>query len=174
MERLRRVGVDASAVSREHVLGEHATERRGRAQPQQRMDAERFARRAEVPHRPERIRHHEHAQARPPERGLAPEAAAGDGQELERGALDPLGRDDVKRDAESLSGPGAVALVAIEQLDDAARLAETARPRLGLGPGDRVDQPDAAVGRERVRRAPERVGVVEPAEAEILLVAEAH
>ena len=67
----------------------------------------------------------------------------------------------------------AVALVAVEQLDDAARLAGGAHPLVQAGDVERIDQPDAAVDDERVRGA--RPGLAQsPAEAALELVYPAH
>ena len=55
--------------------------------------------------------------------------------------------------------------MAVEQLDDRDDLAQTLRPLDGTGRVDGVDDPDAAVGDERVRRARHRL-VLHPGEAE--------
>jgi hypothetical protein len=78
------------------------------------------------------------------------------------------------RHAEPRGGLRAVAFVSVEKLHDAERPPELPRARLRVRPGDRIDEPDPAVGGERVRRAAQRVVLVEPAEAEVPLVAEAH
>ena len=78
------------------------------------------------------------------------------------------------RHAEPRGDRCAVAVVAVEQLQHAARLPERASPLLRLGPRHRVDHPDAAGGDERVRGASHPLVVVEPTKAEVLLVAEAH
>ena len=78
-------------------------------------------------------------------------------------------RHDVERNAEPRRERGAVAVVPVEELDHARRLAEPAHALREPVDVDRVDQPDAAVGLERVRRPP--VALPEqPAEAERKLV----
>ena len=121
--------------------------------------------------RAERIGADEDAALRPPERDLLPPAAAQHGQEPERRARERL-RDDVHRNAEPLGESGAVAVVPVDQLDHAGRLAERADALLDALAVDRIDQPDAAVDGERVRRALHR-RALHPAEAVLELVDEA-
>ena len=103
-----------------------------------------------------------------PERDLAPEAVVPHRQRLERRAGDALQRPH-ERHAEPRRPGRAVARVAVEQLQDACRLAERADALLELRRVDGVDQPDAAVHAERVRGALE--GLVDrPAEAVLPLV----
>jgi hypothetical protein len=138
------------------------------------VNTERLPRRPEVADRPQRVREDEHAPLRPPEGRLPPEPVARDREELERRSFEVRGRDDVVWNVQRRRDRCAVAPVTVEELQHAAWLAESLRPSLGLGPRDGIDQPDAAGGDQRVRRPPEPVVVVEPAEAEVLLVAEAH
>ena len=66
---------------------------------------------------------------------------------------------------------GAVAVVAVEQLDDAGRCPGRTDSFLDPVSFDRIDHPDAAVVDERVR-APLHELVDDPAEASLELVAE--
>ena len=89
-------------------------------------------------------------------------------QRLERRAGDALERPH-ERDAEPRRPGRPVALVTVEQLQDACRLAERPDAVLELRRVDGVDQPDAAVHAQGVRGALE--GLVDrPAEAVLLLV----
>src|SRR5580765_1827272 len=65
-----------------------------------------------------------------------------------------------------------VAVVPVEQLDHAGRLAERARPLERVRPEHRVDEPHAPVNRERVRR-PRHTLLGDPAEPVVALVDEA-
>jgi hypothetical protein len=72
------------------------------------------------------------------------------------------------------SGEGtAVAVVAVEQLQDARRCACRADPLLDTFPVDGIDDPDATVFDDGVR-APFHELVDDPAEATVELVAEPH
>ena len=73
------------------------------------------------------------------------------------------------RHAEPGGERGAVAVVAIEQLDHACGRPERGRTLDRLGHVDRVDQPDAVAGVERVRRARQPLAR-DPREAERKLV----
>ena len=75
--------------------------------------------------------------------------------------------------AESPSPHRAVALVPVEQLQDAGGLAERAHALLQFGRVDGVDQPHTAVDGERVRR-PLQPLVAGPAEATVPLVDQAR
>jgi hypothetical protein len=125
---------------------------------------------AEVVGRAERIGEHEHASLRPPEGDLPPKAAGPNRNELER--HDCCSRHGVMRDAEPLSERRTVAAVAIDQLDDAGRSPGRVDTILELLRVERIDQPDAAVGNERVRAALEEL-VGDPAESSSEFVAEA-
>ena len=105
--------------------------------------------------RAERVGADEDPALRPPERDLLPPAAAEHRQEPER-RLRQRQRDDVERHAEPRGQRGAVAVVPVDQLDHAGRLAERADALLDAVAVDRIGQPDAAVDGERVRRAAHR------------------
>jgi hypothetical protein len=137
------------------------------------VQAQRLAGRAKVRECSDRVSADEDAARRPPERNLSPPAVLQDRKEVEGCAFYPLGHD-VVGDAEPSCKGGAVAVVPVEELDHAARLGERARPLLGVSPSDRIDEPDASVDEQRVRRPPHRLVVDDPAEPELLLVAEAH
>ena len=110
-----------------------------------------------------------HAAARPPERDLVPGAAVLDGDEGER-AQRPL-RNNVVPDTESGGEGGAVAVVPVEQLQDARGCARRADPLLDPFPVDGIDYPDATVFHEGVRATLHEL-VDDPAEATVELVAE--
>ncbi len=111
----------------------------------------------------------EHAAARPPERDLVPGAALLDGDAGER-AQRPL-RNDVVADTEPIREGGAVAVVPVEQLENACGCARRADPVLDPFPVDGIDHPDAAVLDERVRAALHEL-LDDPAEPAVDLVAE--
>jgi hypothetical protein len=173
VQRGGRIVVNALAVPGENVLGIDPPQRARGAQAKEWVHAEALSRRAEVGDRPERVGADEDAPLGPPEGNLPPEGVARDREELVRRAGDPPGRDDVVRYTEPRGDRRAVTVVAIEQLEHPARLPKRERPLLCFRPRDRVDEPDAVCG-ERVRRATHRLIFVEPAEPEVLLVAEAH
>jgi len=138
------------------------------------MQAEPLARRAKVGDRSERVRADEHTLLGPPERDFLPDALARDREELERRAVDLPGRNEMMRNPEPGGDCAAVTVVAVEELEHPVGLPQPARPLLRLEPGEGIDQPHAAVGYERVRRAGHRLAVVLPAVPEFQLVAEAH
>src|SRR5438309_4880991 len=115
------------------------------------MHAEQLAGRDEVAHRPERVAAQEHLLLRPPQRDLAPEAVPHDRDRVERRAGDALEGRLVERDAEPPGERGAVAPVPVEELDHAGRLAEGADPLIHSWRVDRIEDPDAALGAERMR-----------------------
>jgi len=80
-------------------------------------------------------------------------------------------RNDVVPDTEPSGEGTAVAVVAVEQLQDARRCACGADPLLDTFPVDGIDDPDATVLDESVR-APFHELVDDPAEASVELVAE--
>lgn len=80
-------------------------------------------------------------------------------------------RNDVVPDTELSREGGAIAVVAVEQLNDARGLACGADPFLDTFAVDRIDHPDAAVFDEGVRAAFHEL-VNDPAEATVELVAE--
>ena len=110
----------------------------------------------------------EHMAVRPPERDLVPGAAVLDGDEGER-AQRPL-RNDVEPDTEASGEGGAVAVVPVEQLEDARRRARSADPLLDTFAVDGIDCPDAAVLHEGVRATLHEL-VDDPAEAVAELIA---
>jgi hypothetical protein len=132
------------------------------------MQADALAGRAEVADRAERVRADERARRRLPERYLSPPPTLSHRQDLERRIADRLPGAEV-RHTEALRPRGAAALVAIEQLQHARRLAERAHALLELRHIDGVGQPDAALDDERVRR-PAHELVLRPAEAALPLV----
>ena len=172
--RLSLIAVHALAVSAENVARTDAAEplpRRDRTQ--KRMNAEHLAWSAEGRNRPESVGDAEHPLLVPPERGLLPEAALADEQELERDAVEPSERHDVMRYAEARGESSAVARMAVEQLNNATGLAERANPVVHAIRLDRIDDPDASGGQQRMRRSLHPTGV-DPAEAPVGLVAEAR
>jgi hypothetical protein len=124
---------------------------------------------AEVRRSAEHVRADEHSAAGPPERDLIPGTAVldGDGSEGTEGRL----RNDVVADTEPGSEGGAVAVVPVEQLEDAGGCARRADPLLDSVPVDGIDHPDPAVVDEGVRAARHEL-VDDPAEAAVELVAE--
>ena len=98
----------------------------------------------EVADRAERVGDDESAELRDPGRDLSPEARARDRKDLERRGDDPLHGDRVVRDAERRGHLGAVAGVAVEELDDAGRLAELRDPLERGRPQGGVEDPDLA------------------------------
>jgi hypothetical protein len=137
------------------------------------MHGEPFRAGAEVLRGSERIGQDEHAPLRPPQRYLLPGAPCPDRNELERADAGP--RHDVMRNAEALGERRAVAIVPIEQLQDARRSAGCANTLVQPVPVERVDQPDAAVRDERVRAALHEL-VGDPAESafELVAIADPH
>jgi hypothetical protein len=73
------------------------------------------------------------------------------------------------RHAEPLRPRRAATLVAVEQLQHTCRLAQRAHALVELGRVDRIDQPDAALDKQRVRAATHEL-VQGPAEAALPLV----
>ncbi len=88
---------------------------------------------------------------------------AHDGHEREGTSREVVRCDDVG-DAQALGESRAVAVVAIEELDDAGRLAERQRADDRVRPVDRIDEPHLPVRGERVRGTRHRL-VDDPAEA---------
>jgi len=128
---------------------------------------------AKVLRRTERIRQDEHAQLRPPQRHLLPEASRSDRNELE--LRDARTGHDVMRNAEPRRELRAIAVVTIEQLDDARRSSGTNDSIVQPVTVERVDQPDSAVGDERMRAAlHEFVGDPAKAVLELVAVADPH
>jgi hypothetical protein len=142
----------------------------GRPEPQKRMQREALVARAVAARCAECVAAHEHAPLGPPDGDLLPAPAHPHHSKLERRKR--LLRDDVVRHAESSSERSAVAVVAIEELDDAGRLARSADALQDSLTVERVDQPDAFVDDQRMRAALDEL-VDDPTEAALELVAEA-
>jgi hypothetical protein len=119
---------------------------------------------------PEHVGADEHAAVGPPERDLVPGVPVLDGDAGER-AQRAL-RNDVVPDTEPSGEGGAVAVVTVEQLEDACGCARRADAFLDSVSVDGIDHPDAAVLDEGVRATPHEL-LDHPAEAVIELVAEA-
>ncbi len=78
----------------------------------------------------------------------------------------------MERNAEAGGEGVGVAPVPVEEDEDGGRLAERADPLVDAVAIDRVDDVDAALDAESVRRASERIVVDRPADAEVRLVEE--
>jgi hypothetical protein len=138
-----------------------------RPQPQQRVHAEPLSTGAKVARGSQRIRTDEHAPVPPPERHFLPPTAQTHRQELER--PESLPRDDVVGNAETVRDLRAVALVTIQQLNDAGRCSCVGEQLVV----DRIDQPDVAAEDERVGAALQELSG-DPAEASVELVYRSH
>jgi hypothetical protein len=140
---------------------------------QRRMDGKPLVPREVVARGAECVADRQDAARRPPQRDLVPKAPAPDRDDLE--GPKPGTRHDVMRNAEPGSQRGGVAVVPIEQLDHAGRFSGGADLLVEALAVERIDQPDAAVGDERVRATFHEL-VCDPAEAGIELVtgADAH
>jgi hypothetical protein len=145
----------------------------GRPQAQSGMHGETVPPGEEVVRRPECVAAEEDTPLRPPECDLVPETSALDRHELER--ADRVARHTMMRYAKPGGECGAVALMAIEQLEDAGRNAGGANSRVEAGPVERIDQPDTVVLDESVRAALHEF-VHDPAESrlELVAVADSH
>jgi hypothetical protein len=104
-----------------------------------------------IPRRPKRVRAHEHALVGPPEGDFVP--ADRDEDEGRKGCT----RQDGVPHAQPAGDLSAVAVMAIEQLDHTDDVLQLADVRAL----DRIDEPRAVVGQERVRRALEKL-VLDP------------
>ena len=124
-----------------------------------------------IPSSAEHIGAGKHAAIGPPERDLVPRLAAPDGDEGER-AQRAL-RNNVVPDTESSGEGGAVAVVPVEQLEDARGCARRADPLLDIVSVDGIDHPDAAVLDKGVRATLHEL-VDDPAEPAAELVAKAE
>ncbi len=96
-----------------------------------------------VPRSAEHIGADEHAAIWPPKRDFVPRLSAFDGDEGER-AQRTL-RDNVVPDTEPSRKGGAVAVVTVEQLEDARGCPRRADPLLDTVSVNGIDRPDAAV-----------------------------
>ena len=123
--------------------------------------------------RADRLGHDECACRLPPEGCLVPVTPAAERDRLER-ALGHRVRNDDVGDAELGCDRGAVTVVPVEQLQDGDGGSELARPLERGREAHGIDQPDAPIRGERVRR-PRRRLVDDPGEAlGASLVAEAN
>jgi hypothetical protein len=122
----------------------------------------------EVVHGPERIAADEDTSLGPPESDFLPPAPQPDRNELKR--RHACGGHDVMRHAETLRQLGAVPIMAVEQLQDASRLARRPDPVLYPVAEKWIDRPDAAGGDEHVRTARHEL-VHDPTEPAVELVA---
>ncbi len=129
------------------------------------MHADRLVAGAKERDRPQHVRAGEHTTLRPPERHLAPPAAADDGEELERQSGQRSGCH-VERHAEPGCERSGVSAVAIEELDHAGRLAQRTNALVDARCLDRIEDPHPAAGDERVRRSLQ-LGALDPAEADV-------
>jgi hypothetical protein len=154
VERIRRpFAGQALPVPEEQLLRLEAGKRLRRPESEQRMNAEPFASGPEVRSRADRLRADEDALARKPEGDLVPARDVQNARDLEGRARDPGEGRDVERDTEPRCDSRAVPVVAIEQLDDAGRLAEASDALVDAGPVDRIENPDLPARRDRMRRA---------------------
>jgi hypothetical protein len=110
----------------------------------------------------------EEAAIGPPERDFVPRAAVPDGDAGEW-AYRPLWND-VVPDTEASCEGSAIAVVPVEQLQDARRCAGSADSVLDTVPVDGIDRPDAAVLDEGVRATLHEL-VDDPAKAIVELIA---
>ncbi len=161
----------ALTVSKEDMLrldGAEGATRREEAQ--ERMDAERLVARREVADAAEGIAADENSLLGEPESDLPPEPSPHERQHDERRTGHVREGRDVKRNAESLRNRCVVALVTVDELDDADRLAERADPLVDPWAVDDVRQPDAPSGEDGVRRPPKPLAFGAPAESVVELV----
>lgn len=157
----------------EDVLRLEATQSATRwSQPQERVNAERLAARAEVAEAAERVAAREDPLPRKPEGDLPPEHAPRDRQHDERRARHVGERRHVEGDTEALGDRRAVTLVAVEELDDPGRLAQRSDPLVDPRAVDDVCQPHAFSGADGVRRALQALSLGMPAEPVLELVTE--
>ena len=163
----------ALAVSAEDVEWLEAGERLARRlEPQERVDADRLVGGAEVADRAERVADDQDPLLGEPKRHLLPEPAPDDRDHLERRLGHSVEGRHVQRDAEAARDGRTVALVAVEQLDHASRLAELPDPLVDPGPVEDVRQPHGVPDSDRVRGALEADRLRGPAEAVLELVDE--
>ena len=135
------------------------------------MDGQTLVARSEVRRRPERVGAAQHALVRPPESDLPPARNMYDAKERERRAWHvSLGHDQVPG-TETCRKETAVARVAVEQLDDAGRVARGADALLDAFTVDRVDHPDTSIHDESMGGTLEPFSRDDPAEPARKLVA---
>jgi DNA polymerase (family X) len=163
------------AVSAEEMERLEAGERPARRlEAQDWVDADRLVRCAEVTDGAERVADDEDSLRGEPNRHLLPEPASDDRDHLERCVEHSVEGRHVERDAEAASDGRTVALVAVEQLDRASRLAELRDPLVDPRAVEDVRQPHGIPDSDRVRGALEAVAFPRPAEAVLELVDEAE
>ena len=168
------LAVAALAVSAEDVERLEAGEGLARRlEAQERVDADRLVGGAEVADRAERVADDQDPLPGEPKCHLLPESAADDRDHLERRVGHSVEGRHVQRDAEAARDDRTVPLVAVEELDDAFRLAELRDPLVDPGPVEDVRQPHGVLDSDRVRGALEAVAFPRPAEAVLELVDEA-
>jgi hypothetical protein len=141
--------MDSFAVTDQEMSRLEATEHQGWLEPEEQVHAQLFLAARVEPVRRDRVADDERSRLRPPERGLTPVPPAHHGGERERASRHCV-RDDRVRHVEALRDRGAVAAVAVEQLDHACRLAELASTIDRLTPVERVDEPDVPMRGERM------------------------
>src|SRR5438270_7930120 len=135
------------------------------------MHAEAPATEPEIGGTAERVGADEDTPLRPPQRHLAPAPLHANSDELER--AERLFRHFFMSNAETIRDCGAVARVAVEQLDHPRRSPGSTDPLLDACVGHRVDDPHLPVGDERVRAALHEL-VLDPAEPVLELVYDFH
>jgi DNA polymerase (family X) len=169
------LAVAALAVSTEDVQRLEAGERLARRlEAQDWVDADRLVGCAEVPDGAERVADDEDSLRSEPKRHLLPEPVSDDRDHFERRVGHSVKGRHVERGAEASCDGRAVALVAVEQLDHASRLAELPDPLVDPGAIEDVRQPHGIPDSDRVRGALEAVAFGRPAEAVLELVDEAE
>ena len=144
--------MNSLAVTDQKVLRLELAERLWRREAQEQVHRDWCLPRRVEAVRPERVGGHERPGARPPQCRLAPTPPAHDRHEREGAPREGVRCDDVG-DTQALGEVCAVAVVAVEELDDAGGLAECQRTVDGVGPVDGIDEPHAPVRSDRVRGA---------------------
>jgi hypothetical protein len=162
------VVVQPRSVAAEDPVRCDAAECARRERAYERMEPDALARSTEVADGPERVGADERACRRLPECDLAPPPSSAYRQSFEWRCCERLPRAEM-RHAEARSPHCTTALMTVEQLQHARRLAERTHALLELRCVDRVDQPDAALDEKGVRRAPHEL-LLGPAEAALPLV----
>jgi hypothetical protein len=135
------------------------------------MDRQSLVARSVIPRSAEHIGADKHAAIGPPERDLVPRLAVSDRDASER-AQRAL-RNNMVPDTEPSGEGGAVAVVPVEQLEDARGRARRADPLLDTVSVDGIDHPDATVLDEGVRATLHEL-VDDPAEPAAELIAKAE
>jgi DNA polymerase (family 10) len=139
------------------------------------MDADRLlVAGSEVADGAERVAEDEDPLRGEPNRHLLPEPAPDDRDHLERRVGHSVEGRHVERDAEAARDGRAVAVVAVDELDDPTRLAELPDPLIDPGAVEDVREPDGGPDSNGVRGPLEAVALAHPAEAVLELVDEAE